>query len=121
MLACPYVGGDEPSVLNALYDSVCTLLVFPAIVYIGACGVTTDSFSTHTCEFLGKLSYPVYIVHYPVMYLFYAWVWAGGRTFAEVWPVCLLLFAGIITLAWCAMKFYDEPVRRWLSARLLRK
>ena len=121
MLACPYVGGDEPSVLNALYDSVCTLLVFPAIVYIGACGVTTDSFSTHTCEFLGKLSYPVYIVHYPVMYLFYAWVWAGGRTFAEVWPVCLLLLAGIITLAWCAMKFYDEPVRRWLSARLLRK
>lgn len=119
LMACPYVGGSEPSVWNGIYDSVCTLFVFPAIVYIGACGTTTDSFSTSVCDFLGRLSYPVYIIHYPVMYMFYAWVWANGLTFPTAWPVCVGLFIGIILMAWAAMKFYDEPVRRWLSKKWL--
>ncbi len=52
------------------------------------------------------------------MYLFYAWVWAGNRNFAEVWPVCAGLFVLIIFMAWCAMRFYDTPVRRYLTERL---
>lgn len=121
VLACPYVGGPKPSVLNALYDSVCTLMVFPAVVYIGACGTTTDAFSERTCEFLGRLSYPVYIVHYPVMYLFYSWVWNNGYGFAEVWPVTVGLFALIIVMAWASLRFYDEPVRDWLSGKFLQR
>lgn len=121
VMACPYVGGDEPSVLNAVYDSAATLLVFPAVVYIGACGTTTDRFSTASCDFLGRLSYPVYIIHYPVMYLFYSWVWTNGLSFSDVWPVCIGLFALIIAMAWGAMKFYDEPVRKWLTARFIQK
>lgn len=121
LLACPYVGGPEPSLWNAAYDSLATLFIFPAIVYIGACGTTTDPFSTRLCDFLGELSYPVYIVHYPVMYLFYTWVWANSISFSEVWPVCCGLFAGIILLAWASLRFYDAPVRAWLSSRLLTK
>lgn len=123
VLATPYVGptaNGGPSVANAIFDLVCTMLVFPAIVYIGACGNTTDSFSTGLCNFLGQLSYPVYIIHYPLMYLFYAWVWANGITFAESWPLCIAIFFAAIALAWLALRLYDLPVRRWLSARLLR-
>lgn len=119
VMVCPYVGGGEPSVLNAVYDSVCTLVVFPAVVALGACGVTTDRASGSICEFLGRISYPVYIIHYPVMYLFYNWVWNNGKTFAEVWPVCCGLFVVIIAMAWAAMRFYDEPVRRWLGKWLI--
>ncbi len=119
ILACPYMGSStEPSVFNALYDIVCTIFFFPAIVWLGACGTTTDRTSTRLCNLLGSISYPVYIVHYPVMYLFYAWVWAGNRNFAEVWPVCAGLFVLIIFMAWCAMRFYDTPVRRYLTERL---
>lgn len=121
IMACPYVGGNEPSMYNAVYDLVCTLLLFPAIVYIGACGVTTDRFSSSVCEFMGLLSYPVYIIHYPVMYLFYAWVWANGLSFGEIWWVCVVLFATIIVMAWLALKFYDEPVRRRLNSLLRNK
>lgn len=118
VLACPYIG-SEISVLNGIYDSVITLLLFPAIVYIGACGTTTDAFSARVCNFLGAISYPVYIIHYPIMYLFYAWVLNNGLTFDQVWPVCIPIFALIILLAWAAMKYYDTPVRRYLSRRLL--
>lgn len=118
VMACPYVGGPEPSVYNAIYDLACTLLLFPAIVYIGACGTTTDRFSTAVCETMGQLSYPVYIIHYPVMYMFYAWVWANGLSFGQVWPVCAGLFVMIVLMAWGALKLYDEPVRRWLTNKL---
>lgn len=120
ILSCPYVTTDgNVSVLNGAYDCVCTLFLFPAIVYVGACGATTDRFSTNTCEFLGQLSYPVYIIHYPVMYLFYAWVWNNGITLEEALPICAALFVCIIFMAWLALRFYDTPLRRYLSARLL--
>lgn len=119
LMSCPYFGGNEPTVLNGIYDSVATLIVFPAVVYIGACGVTTDSFSTRVCNFLGAISYPLYIIHYPFMYLFYAWVWNNGPTFGQVWPVCALMFVALIAGAWIILKYYDEPVRRWLTQRLL--
>lgn len=121
VMACPYVGGAEPNINNALYDLFCTFFIFPAVVYIGACGNTTDRFSTSTCNFLGQLSYPIYIIHYPVMYLFYAWVWKNSLAFDQVWPVCVCLFFGIVFMAWCAMKFYDTPVRNYLTARFVNK
>ena len=121
VMAYPYIGGAEPNVYNALYDLFCTFFIFPAVVYLGACGNTTDRFSTSTCNFLGQLSYPIYIIHYPVMYLFYAWVWNNSLAFDQVWPVCVCLFFGIVFMAWCAMKFYDTPVRNYLTARFVNK
>jgi acyltransferase len=122
ILSCPYVStNDNPSILNAVYDCICTLFVFPAIVYIGACGTTTDKISTKLCDFSGKLSYPIYIIHYPVMYLFYAWIWNNGLSFDSVWPVCTVIFFGLILFAWAVMKWYDEPVRNWLTHLFSRK
>lgn len=119
IMACPYVGTADglPSIANGVYDTICTIAIFPAVVYIGACGMTTDAFSDKICEFLGKMSYPVYIIHYPVMYLFYAWVWDNGVTFAKAWPICAALFIGIIMMAWAASRWYDNPVRRYLTSK----
>jgi len=119
VMACPYVGGSDINVGNGIYDALCTLVVFPAVVYLGACGTATDAFSEGVCGFLGRVSYPIYIIHYPVMYLFYAWVWKHGYNFGQVWPVCAGLFILIIIMAWAALTFYDEPVRSYLSRRLL--
>lgn len=115
-VACvPYVTPDgEVSVWNAVFDSLCTLVIFPAVVYLGASGFTSDRTSGRICEFFGNISYPVYIIHYPMMYMFYAWVWANGYTFTQVWPVAVCIFFGAIFLAWFFLKFYDLPVRRRL-------
>lgn len=122
LLACPYVGSDSgPSPWNAVYDLTCTFFLFPFVVFLGTSGNTTDAISAQVCNFLGELSYPVYIVHYPIMYMFYAWVWSNGLTFERVWPVCAVLFVVIIAFAWLVMRFYDTPVRRALSRRFLQK
>lgn len=117
----PYIslsGGVTP--LNGVYDLICTLLILPALVWLGARGVTTDRFSTSVCEWMGRLSYPVYIIHYPLMYLFYSWVWNNHITFNNAIPAMAAILVAIPLMAWAALKFYDEPVRRYLSRRWLR-
>jgi peptidoglycan/LPS O-acetylase OafA/YrhL len=108
--------GDVGTVAG-LYDTLCTIVLFPVLIWIGASGVTTDKATTRACQFLGDISYPLYMVHYPFMYLFYAWVWKHELTFTQTWPVALLLLFGNILLAWLVLKLYDEPLRRYLSKR----
>ena len=120
-VAMPYVGPADMPWLNGCYDLLCTFVIFPAVVYLAASGTTTDRTSTRVCEFMGAVSYPLYISHYPIMYMFYAWVWAHGYTFADVWPVCVILLPVIVALAWMWLRVYDEPVRKWLTRVWLRK
>ena len=119
MLAMPYITTDgSKSIANACYDLICTLLVFPAVVYIGASTPNGSGVSDRVCRFLGSISYPVYIIHYPMMYLFYAYVWSEGLTFAQTWPVAAAICLGAIILARLFLKYYDEPLRACLSKKL---
>lgn len=125
ILAMPYIGAganDEPSVINALYDLVCTLFLFPMIVFLGACGAHTSGTEKpagRVCEFLGAISYPVYIIHYPLMYYFYHIVWTRGLTVGEALPYMAVIFVSVIVMAWLFLRYYDGPVRAWLSRKLL--
>ena len=119
LLCMPHVGGADRLWLNGLYDSVCVILIFPLLVWLGASGKATDNGTSRICKFCGDISYPVYVVHYPFMYLFYAWLWDGEEKipFSQAWPVALLVFFGSIALTYLILKVYDEPVRRWLARR----
>ena len=123
LLCMPHVGGAERLWLNGLYDSVCVILIFPLLVWLGASGKATDRGTQRVCKFCGDISYPVYVVHYPFMYLFYAWLWGGEEKipFSEAWPYALLVFFGSIALTYLILKVYDEPVRRWLARRFLKQ
>ncbi len=112
----PYIASNGALCLNGVFEIVCVAVVFPAIVWYAASGATTDRFSANVCAFLGNLSYPLYMVHYPVMYLFYKWLIDTKQyTFGETWQVALPVYAISLVLAWACMKFYDIPVRRWLT------
>lgn len=120
LLCVPYVGDGTAPWMNGLYDAACVLVLFPLLVWLGASGRASDRTTARTCKFLGDISYPVYVIHYPFMYLFYAWLWSGERIpFAQAWPVAAGIFLGSVLLAWGALKCYDEPVRRWLTRRFL--
>ena len=109
-------------IINGLYEFACVFLVFPAIVWLTASGEATSKVSSAFCKFLGDISYPLYIVHYPVMYLFYAWLIENKHySLGETWPVVIMVFAINITLAYISLKLYDEPVRRWLTKRFINR
>lgn len=120
LLFCvPFIEGNDPICFNGLFEAFCILLVFPVLVWLGASGRTTDKRSTQICKFLGDISFPLYAVHYPVMYLFYAWMIDTGRhTLADTWWVALAVYVGSIVLAYLCLKFYDEPLRKWLGRKI---
>mgnify|MGYP000310185064 FL=1 len=106
--------------MNGVYDTVCFAVFFPFLVYLGASGKTTDKYTTRICKFLGDISYPLYMVHYPFIYLYYAWVKNGNLTFQESFPGALGVVIGSIVLAYGCLKFYDIPVRKYLANRFLK-
>lgn len=118
--AVPRLGGSEHLWMNGLYDTLCAVAIFPAIVLLAASGKTTDAFTTRVCKFLGDISYPLYMVHYPFIYLYYAWVKNNDLTFAESLPGAAALVVGSVALAYLCLKLYDEPVRRYLTRRFLK-
>ena len=56
------------------------------------------------------------------MYLFYAWLIKNQLfTLEQTWQVALCVYAWNILLAYLCLKFYDEPVRKYLAKRFLSK
>lgn len=122
LFCIPYIEGKSPVCLNGVYELICIALVFPALVWIAASGKTTDKQSTRICRFLGDISFPLYAIHYPLMYLFYAWLIKNKLyTFTECWQMAALVYTGSILLAYLCLKCYDEPARKWLSCKFLSK
>lgn len=118
--AMPRIGGSENLWMNGIYETLCVVIIFPLLVYLGASGKTTDKATTRVCKFLGDISYPLYMVHYPFIYLYYAWVKNKNLTFMESLPGAAALVIGSVLLAWVCLKLYDEPVRKYLTNRFLK-
>lgn len=111
----PYIHSDGALSLNGIFETACIIAVFPLVVWYAASGKTTDIASTRICRFLGDISYPLYIVHYPLMYAFYMWLIKTRQyTLHETWPAALAAVTASIILAWLCLKLYDMPVRKWL-------
>ena len=117
--AVPYIASECSLSMNSIYEVVCIAFVFPIIVWLGACGSTEGS-TGRISGLLGDLSYPLYIVHYPVMYLFYAWlIDKHFYSFEDTLLMPAIVVAVSIALAYACLKLYDEPVRKWLAHKFM--
>lgn len=118
LLVMPRVGGMEHLWMNGLYDSLTIIFLFPLIIFIGASGEPAQKLRP-VSRFLGDISYPLYIVHFPFAYIFYAWVVNNGISLSEALPYGLLLLVFSVGLSYAVFRFYDVPVRKWLTKRFM--
>ena len=121
LLAMPCIGGKQ-GVADGIYQAVCILALFPLIVLTGAGSRTTTTFSTKACRWLGELSYPIYITHYPLIYM--QMDWAAQHPDAPLWKhvaVAMGVLFIAIVLARGLYKIYDLPVREWLKDHWLHR
>lgn len=118
-LSLPRFGGTQHHWINGLYEALCVIILFPIIVAIGAGEKRVDGPSIRVARFFGDLSYPLYITHYPLIYIYTAWVVRDKVAPARgaVWGALLLI--GAVSIAYTSLHLYDERVRRWLSRKLL--
>jgi len=118
VLYMPRIGGAQNLWMNGIYESVCIIIVFPLIVYLGASGVIINAKEQQLCKFLGDISYPLYLVHYPLVYFYVAWISAHkGISLENAWPNALFILLSSILLAYAALNWYDKPLRKWLHKR----
>lgn len=103
---------------NGWFEAFCIIIVFPIIVAAGAGGSISGRWAK-LCKFSGDISYPIYIVHYPFIYIYTAWIYTKKPAPGTVVPVAIFLFVFFMLLAWAAFRFYDEPVRAWLKRKYL--
>ncbi len=119
ILAFPRVGGSLHLWVNGLFDSFSILILFPMVVAMGAGGRVTGKVETKAWKYLAEISYPLYITHYPLIYI--NTTWTAKQKFPVAagfgWGAALLLVA--VSVAYACLKLYDEPVRTWLGARFL--
>jgi len=121
IMAMPCIGGKQ-GIPDGIFQAVCILAVFPLIVLAGAGSVTTHRWSTMVCKWLGDISYPVYITHYPLIYMQLAW--AEKHSDAPLYmhiAVAVGVFFLAVMLAWALLKVYDAPVREWLKEHWLKR
>lgn len=121
LLVLPYIGDGSRPWLNILYELFCVMAVFPILVWTAASGKISGRISASVCKFLGDISYPLYIIHYPSIYLLFMAARKYGMTFGDAWPYAIAVFAGNIILAWVLLKVYDGPVRKQLGRIWLKK
>lgn len=120
-LSLPRFGGPERLWVNGLYEAACVILLFPLIVAIGAGEKDVDGPSLRIARFFGDLSYPLYITHYPLIYIYTGWVVDKKIPAAQGALVGAGVFVAAVAIAWACLKLYDEPARRWLAGKLLRR
>lgn len=74
------------------------------------------------CKWLGDISYPLYITHYPLVYAQMGWALEHKDAPVEqhiMVPGSLFYIA--IGVAWASFKLYDIPVRKWLTEKWLKR
>ncbi len=120
VLSVPRIGGSEHIWMNGLYVALVIIVAFPMIVYMGASGKVESKLGTKISRFLGDISYPLYIIHYPFIYLFMAWVAKYQLTLTSSIPLAISVLVFVILLAYGIFKLYDVPVRNWLTNRFMK-
>lgn len=121
-LVVPHIGGETHAWLNGLYCALVILIVYPAIVAAGAGSELKGKKTTAVCKFLGMISYPLYITHYPMIYVQMNWAaqHADAPLGTHIW-VAVSIFIAAVAVAYASVKVYDLPIRTWLSAKFLAK
>ncbi|GAA3758849.1 acyltransferase [Terriglobus aquaticus] len=101
-------------------DIVCALLAFPLLVLLAASS-TPGPRATSVCKFLGAISYPVYLLHIPLYFVF-AGIYrhAPGKAAPPTLTMGIVYLPTLLVLSWLAVRFVDAPLRATLTRRLQR-
>lgn len=121
LFSLPRFGGPDTLWMNGLYEAFCIIVLFPLIVFLGASDSSNHPTKDKICKFLGDISYPIYMVHYPFIYIYTAWVLNNKVPLSQVFPMAFLTFISSIAVAYAVLKWIDEPVRKWLGKKIIRQ
>lgn len=121
-LSMPRLEKEGYPIFNGIYEAIVIILIFPLVIIIGAGDTTKNEILTKICKFIGELSYPIYITHYPIIYMNSAWTSFHMKD--SLFNKIMLSIGSFFIMVFNAYSFielYDKPVRKWLANKYLVK
>ncbi len=115
ILAVPALPGSD----GLLFDFCAVLIVFPLIIVLAAGRSAVEEHSALS-EWSGNISFPLYAIHYPLVRAVAVVARQLALPLALNIGVVISGLVGFLILSSLAYRFYDVPVRRWLT-RLARR
>jgi peptidoglycan/LPS O-acetylase OafA/YrhL len=97
-------------------EAVVILIYFPLLVVLGA-GASVSPRVERLCKFSGELSYPLYMTHYSVVWIWGDFAQKHKLTLGELGPPVVCGVVAMVAFAWLVMVFYDKPVRAYLRSK----
>ncbi|MDO3693902.1 acyltransferase [Wenyingzhuangia sp. chi5] len=102
---------------NWFIEPIVIIFYFPLLVALGA-GATLDGRYEKINKFSGNISYPLYMTHYPFVWVFLTYVIVEKPSYEQLWlviPVSVILLIG---LSYLVFRFVDFPARRFLTDKI---
>ena len=100
------------------YQIAIMTLAMPSLIFFGA-DIQLGRFGSKVCSILGDLSYPLYIVHVPLLSPLFgshvAHMAVSSKPLVQLLvPTYILVLAGF---AWALRVYFDAPLGAWLTRR----
>jgi peptidoglycan/LPS O-acetylase OafA/YrhL len=102
---------------NWYYELAIVMLVFPIMIGVGA-GATASPAMGRFCEWMGNLSYPLYLTHYAFVHWFTYIVLTYHPSRSVHVALVTVMALAAIALAQIVLVFVDTPVRAWLKREM---
>lgn len=102
---------------NWLVEPILVVFYLPLIVSLGA-GTSLTGNQHKINKLSGDISYPLYMTHYPFMWMFLSYVTVEEPNNAQLWwiiPISVILLIGF---AYLVTKLIDLPIRHYLTDKL---
>jgi peptidoglycan/LPS O-acetylase OafA/YrhL len=96
-----------------MYDLPVVMIVFPAVVYF-AVAWQPDGMIASACRFLGELSYPLYVLHVPVLFAATAALRAVPHDSALDLVIWIVALTGLVVTSWWIGSHVDPSVQAFL-------
>lgn len=106
---------------NWLFESMAVIVIFPLVLAAGAGSRQPEGSAGPVARLVGELSYPVYIVHYPFIYVFAHWIWSTHPSKTVLSMAIVAMYCGVTLFALALSRWYDRPLRAWLSRTLFER
>lgn len=87
---------------NGIYQAVCVLILFPLILVAGRHSAGSAT-TIRLCKAAGRLSYPLYITHYPFVYVYMNWVATSPASSGTTAVVAVSLYLFTLVFAGAGM------------------
>lgn len=96
--------------VNWITDPLIVVFYFPLLIALGAGARLTPRFAG-ICKFSGEISYPLYMVHYPFIWIFFSYVEKSKHSMSRMEIIIPIGVVLLIGLAYLVMVFADIPLR----------